>query len=317
MKPSRSALILLALLLARAPAVHAADTDAPPEYSAMTEARERFQRGVLFYREGNYDAALAEFVRAQELAPNVRSLYTLGQVQAERNDAVGALHFFDQYLLEGGALISPERRGEVERTRRELAEKVSELAIVADAPGAQVFVNDVFVAILPLREPLTINSGKCNLRLERTGYTPVSRELVIASGELREVSLTLAPEVKANAQTQPTLAHDGAPSWDATPFWISLAATASLGSATAAFALATAFTDQPALTEDPGKARDARDRVRTYALLTGGFGAATLVSAGAAAFFLLSRPDPAASDRARVTAKLVPSPSGIYLFGTF
>jgi hypothetical protein len=313
-----SALLLLALVLARAPALHAADTDPPPEYSAMKEARERFQRGVHFYREGNNDAALAEFVRAQELAPNFRILYNLGQVQAERNDAVGALRFFDQYLLEGGALVSPERRSEVERTRRELAEKVAELSIIADAPGAQVFVNDVFVATLPLRAPLTINAGKCNLRLERAGYSPVARELVIASGELREVSLALAPEVKAPSEPESIPVHEVPPSWNAQPFWISLAATASLGTATAAFALATAFTDQPALSEDPGKARDAHAKVRTYALLTGGFGAATLVSAGAAAFFLLSRPEPEASgETARVTAKVVPSPSGIYLFGTF
>jgi PEGA domain-containing protein len=310
-------MLALALVLTRAAGAQASDADTPPEYSATKEARERFQRGVRFYREGNNDAALAEFIRAQELAPNFRILYNLGQVQAERNDAVGALRFFDQYLLEGGALISPERRSEVERTRRELAEKVAELQIDADAPGAQVFINDVLVAVLPLRQPLTINAGKCNLRLERTGYTPVSRELVIASGELREVSLSLTPEVKVPAEPEPALAHAPAPSWDATPFWISLAATASLGTATAAFAFATAFSDQPDPSDDPDKAREAHDRVQTYALLTGGFGAATLVSAGAAAYFLLSRPAPDAGDTARVTARVVPSPSGLYLFGTF
>ena len=319
---ARSSLLLLAALqmsvLGHASLVHASDPEPPPEYSAVKEARERFQRGVRFYREGNDDAALAEFVRAQELAPNFRILYNLGQVQAERNDAVAALRFFNQYLLEGGALVSPERRSEVERTLLELQEKVAELQIDADAPGARLFVNDTFVAELPLPKPLTINAGKCNLRVERDGYIPVSRELVVASGELRVLSLVLVPEAKPEPEPAPLPPPPPAITWDERPFWISLAATASLGTATAAFAFATAFTDQPELAVDANQARDAHNRVRTYALLTGSFGAATLVSAGAAAYFLLSRPsDATRKDEARVTAKVVPSPSGVYLLGTF
>jgi PEGA domain-containing protein len=284
----------------------------------MKEARERFQRGVRFYREGNNDAALAEFVRAQELAPNFRILYNLGQVQAERNDAVAAKRFFNQYLLEGGTQISPERRSEVERSLLELAEKVAEIEVDVDAPGTRVFIDDVFVGELPLAQPITINAGKVDLRLEHAGYVPARRELVIASGELRVVSLTLAPEAEPEPAPAPLPPPRPTPTWDERPFWISLAATASLGTATAAFAFATAFTDQPELAEDPGRARSARDRVRTYALLTGSFGAATLISAGAAAYFLLSRPDDSSNkDGARVTAKVVPSPSGVYLLGTF
>jgi hypothetical protein len=318
MKLHRTALLSLALVIGSGGAAFASDVDPPPEYSAVKEARERFQRGVSFYREGNNDAALAEFIRAQELAPNFRILYNLGQVQAQRNDAVGALRFFDQYLLEGGALISPERRSEVERTRRELAEKVAELTIEADVPGAQVFVDDVRIGTLPLERPLTVNAGTCNLRLERAGYTPLTRELVIASGELRELRLTLEPVVEPAPPPAPPPVREPAPTWNEQPFWISLAATASLGTATAAFALATALTDQPEPGRDPEGAAQAHDRVRTYALLTGGFGAATLVSAGAAAYFLWSRPGAESSSEApRVTAKVVPSPSGVYLFGTF
>jgi hypothetical protein len=317
---ARSALLLLTVLqlagLVQPSLVHAGDAEPPREYSAVKEARERFQRGVRFYREGNDDAALAEFVRAQELAPNFRILYNLGQVQAERNDAVAALRFFKQYLLEGGALISAERKSEVERSLLELQEKVAELQIEADAPGARLFVNDTFIAELPLPKPLTINAGKCNLRLERDGYTPVTRELVVASGELRVVSLTLTPEAKPAPPPLPPPAEPV--SWDERPFWISLAATASLGTATAAFAFATAFTDRPEVAADADQARDGHDRLRTYALLTGSFGAATLVSAGAAAYFLLSRPsDSSRKDEASVTAKVVPSPSGVYLLGTF
>jgi hypothetical protein len=315
---SLSALSFSALSFLQPSLARASDAEPPPEYSAVKEARERFQRGVRFYREGNNDAALAEFVRAQELAPNFRILYNLGQVQAERNDAVAALRFFKQYLEEGGALVSSERRSEVERSLLELAEKVAEIQIEADAPGARLFLNDVFLGELPLPKPLTINAGKCVVRLERDGYTPVTRELVIASGELRVVNLTLMAEAKPAAATAPLPPIAPSPSWDERPFWISLAATAGLGTATAAFAFATAFTDQPALAEDPERARAAHDRVRTYALLTGSFGAATLVSAGAAAYFLLSRPsEPGTKDDARVTAKVVPSPSGVYLLGTF
>ena len=65
----------LCLLLASAVAL-AEPALADP--SNMDEARTRFQQGVELYREGSFDAALAEFQKAYELARTPRTTGQLG-----------------------------------------------------------------------------------------------------------------------------------------------------------------------------------------------------------------------------------------------
>jgi Tfp pilus assembly protein PilF len=47
---------------------------------AAEAAKQHFNRGVASYRDGDFDAALAEFEKAYETRPDYRVLYNLGQV---------------------------------------------------------------------------------------------------------------------------------------------------------------------------------------------------------------------------------------------
>src|SRR5690348_12705741 len=77
----------LAILLACAQPAAAATEPGAPDRSVRA-ARSHFQRGVVLYRSGAYDAALAEFSRAYDAAPNYRILYNLAQIQAQKHDYV-------------------------------------------------------------------------------------------------------------------------------------------------------------------------------------------------------------------------------------
>ncbi|RYE85226.1 MAG: hypothetical protein EOO75_17190, partial [Myxococcales bacterium] len=79
---------------------------------AQEEGRQRFKRGVEFFKEGDYNAALVEFRRAYEVAPSYRILYNLGQTSYELQDYAGALTAFTRYLKEGGAEVDAARRAE-------------------------------------------------------------------------------------------------------------------------------------------------------------------------------------------------------------
>src|SRR5690349_17758223 len=81
-------------------------TAAPP----VDEARSRFQKGVQLFHEGGYEAALAEFRKAYQLAPSYRLLYNIAQVHYELHDYVSALKSFRQYVVEGGTEIPADRR---------------------------------------------------------------------------------------------------------------------------------------------------------------------------------------------------------------
>src|SRR5262245_643202 len=93
----------------------ALDASSDASDDAVKQARDRFLRGVELYKEGSYDAALAEFTRAYELVPNYRVLFNIAQVQVERHDYAAALRFFADYLRQGAADVTSERREQVER----------------------------------------------------------------------------------------------------------------------------------------------------------------------------------------------------------
>jgi hypothetical protein len=150
---------------------------------------------------------------------------------------------------------------------------------------------------------------------------PSVQSLVISGGEVRELFLRLESQEPApRPKAPPTPMKSAGPG---TPFWIGLGATASLGTLTAAFALATALESKPERAPAAGgAARSSRSRLETYAWLTGGFGAATLLSAGATTYFILTESGSeaqvsSAHGRSGLSARVVPTPNGVYLLGAF
>src|SRR5262245_54716328 len=90
-----------------------ANLNKPAAPNNSEAGRGHFDRGVDYYRDGNINAALIEFKRAYEAAPNYRVLFNLGQVANALNDYVEAQRYFQRYLQDGGAEIDAERRAEV------------------------------------------------------------------------------------------------------------------------------------------------------------------------------------------------------------
>ena len=172
--------VLLGAMLAAAPAV--AQTK-PAAAGDLDEARQRFQRGVELYKEGSFDAALAEFNKAYELAPNYRVLFNLAQVQTERHDYVSALKDFEKYLDQGGAEISADRKEQVNKEITALKGRVAELTITADVEGAEVLVDGVSAGTLPLSEPVRVSAGVRQLQVRKAGYETNTRTETIAGGD--------------------------------------------------------------------------------------------------------------------------------------
>src|SRR3954469_6030428 len=197
--------LLLLLAITSRTALVAAEPAAPAvSASSTTEARERFQRGVALYREGSFDAALAEFRRAYEIAPNYRILYNLAQVQVERHDSVAALNLFGQYLQQGGSELDAERRTQVERDIQSLRGRVADLMVESNVAGAQLTIDGVESGTLPLAGPVQVNSGVRQVTLAKPGYQSVSRSLTIAGAQPLKLALTLQPlDARAPAGAAP------------------------------------------------------------------------------------------------------------------
>src|SRR5215218_10346672 len=108
---SKSRLIAFATVLGIAfSSVPAGSQPATPTKEARDEAKSRFLKGLDLFKEGDYQAALIEFRRANELAPNYNVLYNIGQVYFQLTDYPNALNSLERYLKEGGDQVSAKRR---------------------------------------------------------------------------------------------------------------------------------------------------------------------------------------------------------------
>jgi tetratricopeptide (TPR) repeat protein len=255
----------------------------------VSEASAHFNRGVELYREGNLDAALAEFLRANELAPNYRLLYNMAQVQSERHDYVRAIELLSSYLQQGGAEISAARRQDVEQEAARLRQRVGMLWVSADAENATLWINDERAATLPLQQPVLLNAGIARVRVEADGRKPYATELNVAGGDRPRLQVAL--EI---AQGPAAAAGERAPKIDYTPVWVSGISTATLGLSTVVFGALTShansqLSEQLDTFPGDGSAIDAsRHKVRVLAAMTDVFGIATLLAAGTGVYFLVS-----------------------------
>jgi len=299
----RLRLLVLLAITSCSSALVAAEPAAPAaSQSATTEARERFQRGVALYREGSFDAALAEFRRAYEIAPNYRILYNLAQVQVERHDSVAALNLFGQYLQQGGNEIEAERRAQVERDMQSLRSRVADLTVESNVSGAQLTIDGVESGTLPLAGPVQVNSGVRQITLAKPGYQSVSRSLTIAGAQPLKLSLSLQPldgaavdaatgagPKSANESKSPQRSHGLS-----TPFWISAVATGVFTGAAVTFGVVSLNRNQKLDDEfdkypsDPKAIDEARSSLKTSALLTDVFTGAAVVGAVASVYFALT-----------------------------
>lgn len=288
MKNVARALLLTAAVAASLPST-TAWADTPPASTAGNEkeGREHFLRGVDFSRDGDFRAALIEFRRAHELAPNYRVLYNIGQTALELQDYAQSLEAFEKYLTEGGNEVPADRRTQVEAEVKRLSNRVANVTVTVNVPGASILVDDIVVATAPLEHPIRIGAGRHKFSASSSDMTPVSRVVDLAGGESTTVALELVSQQRA--ATDPAAAPAPPPEPPSrTPLWVGIGVTSALAVGTAVMGVIAA-SDKSAFEDELGKysptgnrsaISSARDSVQTSALVFDVLAAATIVSAG-------------------------------------
>jgi hypothetical protein len=192
-----SKVALAALVVASAPAD--AWADPAPGAEAVARAREHFRRGVQLYGEDDFRAALIEFSRAYQLAPNPAVLYNVGQSYYQLRDYAGALSTLEKYLRDGGEQIAEDRRTQVQSELRELRGRVAHVAVRSNVAGAELAIDDVQVDRTQPRDALLVGAGRHKLSASKRGYATTSRVVDIAGGDDIEVRLDLAKDARDSA----------------------------------------------------------------------------------------------------------------------
>ncbi|HJL18473.1 MAG TPA: PEGA domain-containing protein, partial [Sandaracinaceae bacterium LLY-WYZ-13_1] len=187
---------LVVLVLAGAMArPAAAQPPTEPTEEARAQAAEHFDRGIAFFNEERYDAALAELARAHELAPAPATLYNLARVHAALGHAVQAAESYARYLEEAGDAIGARRRREVTEALAEQRSRIGRLTVRSDVRGATVAVDGVDVATTPLTEPIALSAGSHTVEVRAPGHETVRRAVAIAGESDTSVTVHLREEV--------------------------------------------------------------------------------------------------------------------------
>ena len=215
----------------------------PPPDAAMVEAGERFDRGVRYYDDGDFGAALAEFLRAYELTGNWVVLYNLGQVSQRMGRRADALRYFERYLAEGGPAIDEieGRRVEVETNLASLRERLALLEVAVDVEGAEVLVDDEIVGTAPLGEPLVLDPGPHVVIGRHPDHGTVRLEVTLASDTRESVALVLTSPVGPGPGPGPGTPPVVEEEWSIASqwwFWTILGAVVAGGAVTAGVLLA-------------------------------------------------------------------------------
>jgi hypothetical protein len=157
----------------------------------QSEARERFDRGLELYREGDYAVALVEFQRAYELVPNYRVLYNVGQVSIQLGQYARARLALQQYLEGGGSEVSGARRRAVATDLRMLETRTALLSLEVNVADAEVLVDDVALERVQLQAPLLVDAGAHRITARHPDYLPEALKITLAGGDRRSLSLVL------------------------------------------------------------------------------------------------------------------------------
>lgn len=270
-----------------APAAKPVDPSASPK----DQAREHYARGIAAYDEGDFAHALVELQRAQELAPDYRVLYNIGQVNLQLHRYANGRAALRKYLAEGGTRVPAERKEAVQRDLAATDTKVARVSIQVDAPAAvaEVTVDDVVVGNAPIFE-VEVDAGEHRIGARAPKYQAYTEVVTLVGGEIKDLALKLAPLVIEAPPPPPR-----APRPWLTAMWIGSGVLASGAVVTGILALGRQR-DLENLRKtpdsDPRERADVADSAKTFALTTDIVGASAAVVAGVALYFTLKPSGP-------------------------
>lgn len=189
--------LVATLLLASPVGVRAEEADSPeagPTPATIAEARARFDRGVELFDSSAYEASLAEFYQAYEIAPNYVVLLNIALAYERLDRPARAVETYQRYLDEGGERISADRRADIEAILTRLRRRVGQLAVNASGTDrAVLYLDDVEIGRTPLERPLIVSAGTHIIEVRAEGFHPSRREVIVAGGTMIEVDLELTP----------------------------------------------------------------------------------------------------------------------------
>jgi tetratricopeptide (TPR) repeat protein len=165
---------------------------APVSPAAREEAAQRFDRGLKLFDAQDNAGALAEFLRADEIAPHVLLAYNIGLVYAAMNRPVDATRALERALATPDAL-KPAQLARARSVHAEQSARVARVRVSTKPVGARVEVDGIAIGKTPLSEPLRVTSGTHVIGAVLEEHAPSRKEITVAGNQEIALELELLP----------------------------------------------------------------------------------------------------------------------------
>ncbi len=284
-----------------------------------------FKKGVDFYKEADFRAALVEFKRAYDVSNHdYRVLYNVAQCEYQLTNYVGALNAFEKYLADGGSQVKDEKRGEVLSEIAKLKGRVGLVTFKLDPATAKLTVDG---DVAKVGEAVKLNPGSHRVEASEAGFDRTTESVEVGSGDVRTVEMKLK-KAASSAPPPAGVTDTTGPSW--TGPIVGFAITGGLAVGTVVFGvLASGKSSDLAEAKklpnpSPATLKSLDGDVGTFALVTDVFLGATVVAAGISTYLTIrtlsdspSGPERKADGTAKASVRLVPTLGGGVLVGSF
>src|SRR5262249_31840532 len=155
-KPMRARACAAVVCVSLGPVLLAPLTARAQAKDAVTEsARKRFQEGVKYFDQHQYEEARTAFLQAYALKRHPAVLLNLAQSEVRSSHPLDAAKHFSAFLRES-ATMSATERGDAEKGLAAARSKIGRLQVQVDAAEAEVFVDGERVGQSPLTEPVDV-----------------------------------------------------------------------------------------------------------------------------------------------------------------
>ena len=164
-------------------------------HAQTTEADALISQGVELRRSGDDEGALRVFTQAYELAQTPRALAQMALAEQALGHFVNAESHLVAALAAANDSWIESRRAALDEALAAIRLRLGSLELRGGIEGAQVMLDGVVVAAVPVPAPIRAPVGTFRLEVTAPGYYPFTRMVtIVAEGTTREtIEMTATP----------------------------------------------------------------------------------------------------------------------------
>jgi hypothetical protein len=159
-------------------------------------AADHYNRGIVLYDQGDYEAAITEFVQAYCDKPHASMFYSVGQAHERLIHYEKAVAYFERFIMASAENVPDRKKAEIRvGTLRALPARI--LVATAPANAEVTLLGDSGVRARVRADgktALEVLKGSYEMRIELPGYEPIKRHIVAEIGQPYSYYFQLEPK---------------------------------------------------------------------------------------------------------------------------